>query len=398
MARPTEGFKLVPKPSGIFHVRWTIKGQPRHQESTGERDRGTAEGLAAQAYANALIGRKRPILAPAVVYTGKSLMTDLFAEWIEARTGVHKPSTIKWNMTTAGAHLCPFFERLHDVTADKMVEYALMRAKCVKRHTIRRELSCLGSMITWAAEEKKYLRKEDIPRRPDLKEKRFAGVRSPKCKQRIAKVPIGPEEAHRIIRQLPVTATRASFGDKGRRMLIRDFFVVLWETALRPETVAAIAYPEHWDGDLTLRITETIDKCQYARVLTLTEAARDALKRAWNGKPGVMMPGTLATRWRYFKRAAVAAKVPRGREASCYDFRHGRATEMLETTGNVLGVAFNLGHLDAGTTTRTYATPHERAGRNVMGAMPPSPSFEASSGAATVIPIRKSRKNKSQAA
>lgn len=49
------GYTLILKPSGIWAVRWTIKGYPRHQETTGEHVKGRAQAIAAKKYEEALL-------------------------------------------------------------------------------------------------------------------------------------------------------------------------------------------------------------------------------------------------------------------------------------------------------------------------------------------------------
>jgi hypothetical protein len=79
------------------------------------------------------------------------------------------------------------------------------------------------------------------------------------------------EEIGRILERLPET-TRAPRAPQPYP--VRDWYVVAWETALRPRTLAKLCAPDDYREDAaTLIIRDEADKSRFGRELPLSVAA-----------------------------------------------------------------------------------------------------------------------------
>jgi hypothetical protein len=59
---------------------------------------------------------------------------------------------------------------------------------------------------------------------------------------------------------------------------VRARYIVAWETALRPQTIAKLVAPtDYRPGAATLLLRDEVDKNRFGRELPLTDPARDAL-------------------------------------------------------------------------------------------------------------------------
>jgi hypothetical protein len=131
-----------------------------------------------------------------------------------------------------------------------------------------------------------------------------------------------------------------------------------YETGLRPETIACITW-EDWEGS-GLRIRAEIDKARFARVVPLSDRAREILSALQS--PGATGPFFDRHDYRpYIAAACEAAGQPR---ISPYDLRHNRGTHLAER-GNLPAVAFSLGHRRA-TATGIHVHPGRRAAEQML--------------------------------
>ncbi len=137
---------------------------------------------------------------------------------------------------------------------------------------------------------------------------------------------------------------------------VRDRVRFLYETALRPGTVAALEVPRHWKpGDRAVTITADVDKCGNARPVPLTKAALDVLERCAPERCPIF--GKHAIRLQIKRAAAKVLDPVRAKDFSLYDFRHGRAVHALDASkSNLLGIAHLLGHKKLSTTDRYLRT------------------------------------------
>jgi hypothetical protein len=150
---------------------------------------------------------------------------------------------------------------------------------------------------------------------------------------------------------------------KTERFAVRARFRVAWETALRPSTIDQLSIPENYvRGASVLVITDEIDKVRFGRELPLTDAARAALEQVCPER-GIVF-GRHDYRDQIKKAAAEVLPPEKARTFTAYDLRHARATQWAES-GNLVGVAYLLGHKQV-TTTNRYARPNRAAAERVL--------------------------------
>jgi integrase len=167
-------------------------------------------------------------------------------------------------------------------------------------------------------------------------------------------VPLSEGDVEKILLELP---------ERSRARPVRDFVTLLWETGLRPVTIARLSVPEHYRArSKTLRVAREIDKGRFDRVLDLSPRAVAALSRHARG--GLMF-GVVDCRVSLRDAAIRALGKAKGSRVTVYDFRHGRITGWLEDSPNLPGVQYLAGHKHASTTAR-YVHPSREAAREVL--------------------------------
>lgn len=237
--------------------------------------------------------------------------------------------------------------------------YAIDRLQAVTRSTVNKETSALFGFLDWAVREKKLT---GLPTRPRLP-RGNAGTRS--GPQRPEPVEITHDEAIAICNAMPEYTSRTS---KKTRLLIvvRDFARFLYETGLRPGAVQRIQVPRDWQkGSVKLRVHADEDKALYGREVYLTKVAIEILER--NASTGRVF-GVHDLR-EYFKAAALKVlPIEKASAFARYDLRHGAARIGLAVSGNLLGVAHQLGHRRI-TTTNHYLRASEQHGAAVVKAL-----------------------------
>ncbi len=343
MGRKAEGWKLRWNGKGSVHatVRFRHNGvrhEPgigRHALPSGERNYESARKAAALAYADIIAGRTRVGVSQGP--TAPMPLKESIALWVAEVEPGYDPETIKtWQIY--GRKWLNFFGawvRVHDAGIHA---YAFARLKQVMRKTLLKELSALRNFLSWAKDVKHWL--DAVPAFPEIP-KKATGVRS--GKQRAKPVKVTEEQIERFIEQCPEWSARKP------KFAVRAYFETFYETGLRPATLDALSVPEHYEkGRAILTITDEIDKARFGRDLPLTKRARAALDRVCP-KKGLIFGKRY--RIKQFKLAADAAKMPTG--FAPYDIRHGRATHLLESSNNLLGVGYLLGH-KLTTTTDNY--------------------------------------------
>lgn len=358
MGRHAEGWKLVWR-AGVAYVRFRHEGA-RVDRSTGARDAREAATRAADIYAKWIRGANVPRRK---ISASKLSLEDLFLEWLSSLHGVLAPGTISTN-EIYGAHLLAFFPDLDAITTSTVRAYSQERLAKVQRKTLRKELSALRVFLSWA-DECGYVK--NMPHVPTPARTATGTVQ---IKRKAEPVPVTEKQADRIIAALPEWSRFIG----GKRVPVRAFVRVLWETGLRPSTVHRIEVPAHWQpGSSTLEIPSKNDKARFGRKIHLTPAAVKALELAWSkGKRGAQpfgRVGAIRTDYRKtLRRAAVRCKLPNAGALSLYDFRHARALDVLDKTSDLQGAAFMLGHKQL-TTTNKYLHPGESAGERVIKAI-----------------------------
>ena len=133
---------------------------------------------------------------------------------------------------------------------------------------------------------------------------------------------------------------------------VRDFVTFVRETSLRPSTVFGLQAPHDYEpGAPLLRIRDENDKARFGRDVPITDRARAAIDARFPCD-GIIFPEFDCRD--ALRRAGRAAGISahRASRLSIYDFRHGRGTEW-GTTGNLIGIAYLMGHKHV-TTTKEY--------------------------------------------
>jgi integrase len=363
MGRHAEGWKIVWR-DGIAHVRFRHQGR-RYDFSTGERAEGEARAKAAEIYAQVVAGQLR---SPGKPHGLTSLvpLVDLVAKWLAALETSVGEGTIGTYTIYARAHWLPFFgEQLAGVTTSRLGDYQRERLGKVKRATVIKEVTALRSFLLWCAEKELIA---EAPLAPPLPAK-APGVDAAKRKKRATDVT--PEEIARVLEAMPEYST-GKHGD----FPVKAYFEVLWETGLRPSTVERLSCPEHFRrGVPELEITDEIDKARFGRTLPLTAKALAALESVCKGE-GLLFGDHDWRDWP--RRAAKVAGLPphKVKTFTPYDFRHGRAVHLAETSDSLPGVAYLLGHKQL-TTTDKYAKGKKRHAERVLSALAPLPPVRA---------------------
>ncbi len=353
MGRTAEGWKLwCDKKTGIYHCRFRHQGQ-RYTPSLGTRDPLEAASKAPDVYADVVSGRWKP--SPSTGARPQPL-EDLIALWLADYRAGRPGKTADACELHWSTHLAPFFDwDLARITRAGIQAYQTKRLGQVTRGTLQKELSTLNVFLTWLVETER-IGEEARPVIPKLK--RGALGTKHKHGRKKARAELSPEQVAAFLRALP---ERVQIRKKrNAEAWCRPFFVVLYETGLRPDTVETLSVPEHWRrGADHLRLADEHDKARMGRRVPLTAAAVEALTLAASmlppGKGGVLFG---AHDWRgQVKRAAREAGLP---PVTPYDMRHDRATHLLDEGAPLGGVAYLLGHRRV-TTTAVYAKPSRRA-------------------------------------
>lgn len=348
MARPAEGWSLR-KHGRRYYVRFTCEGE-RVELATGSSDPEEAACRASAIYADYHSGaRTRRLKAsdPAV------RIGDLAAYWLADVEGELDAGTVG-TMLVYVRHFEAFFGTMGQLTDANCARYGRQRLARVKRQTVRKELSALRRFVGWCAEQGILSRAPVVPPLPG----RSTGTAYSQ-RRRTKATPLSPDEVEAIIECLPEWST----SKKTKPFIVRARFRVAWETALRPSTLDALSTPENYvcrSG--TLIITDEIDKVRFGRDLPLTEKAQEALGSVCP-KSGLIF-GKHDYRAQLSKAAAKVLPPERAMTFTAYDLRHARATQWAEG-GNLVGVAYLLGHKQV-TTTNKYARPNQSAAERVL--------------------------------
>ena len=348
MGRHAQGWKLQRRPdSANYYVYFHHQGK-RHIESTGKRNPAAAQATAARIYTEIVSG-KRQKRQPRKRVVAEAPLDLLFAKWLASlETELSRETAVNYAMYVT-AHFLPFFTALERVTSAECSNYVRARLRHVQRKTVLKELSALRRFIAWCAEQN-YLAENEVPvvKSPPV---RSTGTPDNARRKVGGWVHLTAQEADAIIAQLPELSRH--------KRPARAYYRVLWETGLRPQTVCSIRAPDdYFRGATVLRIRSEADKSRWGRDVPLTAQAIEALN-AVCPKQGYLFPrmpsGNPACYRMLLRRAAREAGLSEARAAriSDYDFRHGRTTQLVEETGNILGAGFLVGHRNA-TTTNVY--------------------------------------------
>lgn len=336
-------FRLHTHRSGFIYVRFRHAGVD-YDRSTGTRNAIEALGKARGVY-NAIVN-------PAVPAPPKEAISffPVAEDWLrECEIDTETRSIYRGYVRTWVEFFRPrrrdgklaLHDDVHEIKG-RVEEYCYWRAAEVLRATIRKELAALRSFVRFLARRKVFA-EFPVEMVAGLKGKRFNPER---------------KRTGKLLSREDVAAIFAHLSPE-----LQDYYTVLYETGLRPATLALLEYGKHFMTSLhTLNITEEIDKTDFARVLPLTDAAHAALcrKASSNGTGGRIF-GAHDHR----KALAKAAKKAGLEGVTEYDFRHSRITHWIDAGASLTGVQFLAGHKQLGTTSK-YAKPSEAAARQAL--------------------------------
>lgn len=334
--KPSLPFRLHTHRSGTIYVRW----------AGVDRSTGTKDPLEALTRAQEMWARRDECTFPA------KAAIPLFPV-AEAWLLTHNVDPATANIYKGYARLWDAFFHTLDAIPGKVDEYSYKRLDEVLRKTVRKELSALRMFTRWCVRTRRLLRPVEVPLPP----REMKGVRVNEERKRTGTLLTVPQ-VQAVLAALPEHSERAP------RFIVRDFFIVLYETGLRPATVERLRVGKHF-REGALYIDEAVDKIRYERVLPVSPECLEALARAAAGKPeGAVIFGA-----HDFRGVLTEAATQAGlRGVTDYDFRHSRATHLLEAGGTLPGTAFLLGHRQVSTTAR-YAKPNERAAKETLERM-----------------------------
>ncbi len=355
MGRPREGWKLRdPRgPGDPYTVRFTDKeGRPR-ELSTGTSDPSQAALAAAELYAKDLTtgivrgARIDPTLA----------LDELLASWLADLSTSHDVETVA-TYTSYARGFVAHFKTFGNITVARMGDYQRGRLGKILRKTVQKERSALNGFLDWCVEQHVLL-EDQRPQWPKLP-KKATGVRS--GPQREVPVDVTREQVRAFLAELPIWSKPRL----GRRHAIRAYFIVAYETGLRPGTLATLEMPKHWKpGSAELVIEAKNDKARYGRKVPISAAVRAALEFTVAGLG--ITEGLIFGEHDYresVEKARVAVGLPE--DFAPYDLRHGRVGHLLDEPGaEVRAVMFLVGHLLM-TTTNKYVRGQAEGARKML--------------------------------
>lgn len=350
MGRPSEGVRVRWK-RGWAYACFTWESY-EHRIALRTKDKRAAQEAAARAYSKVISGELRPVRRQ----PGKLLdLADLLDEWIETK----RPSLDVRTVPSIEGYARRYVDTFGSV--DKITEatggaFGMARLGQALRTTANRELAYLREFLRWCRVQGVLSTMPHIPRLPPKAQGKRTGP------QRAKPVDITWDEAQAILALLPEKSKTV----EGRQWPLRARFAFAWETALRPETLARIRVPDHWRPGLRhLELTPEDDKARWGRDVDLTDEAVRILEGVAPER------GLIFGRRCYYKaikKAAIAVLgETKGKRFAPYDFRHGRAKELLDAGAPIRGVSYVLGHKLVSTTDK-YLAPERNAGREALEA------------------------------
>jgi len=348
MGRPKQGWKLRWR-TGRAYVRFTHAGEP-FELATGECDPGAAARAAGEIYARHTVGgeqhKRRRGASSRIVETESAV-----AGWIADLTDTHDARTAQ-SYEQYAVHWCARWPLLSSMSARAIDTWARERLAEVQARTLRKQTSAMRGFLAWCVGHGLMAEAPPIPR---LSRRTLGTVVRP-----LRRHPdLTDRQVERILAALPEVAARR--GRNGALCPVRAYYRVAWETGLRGGTLVELEAPAHYrKGALDLVIPDAGDKARFGRTVPLTAKARAALDRVVPdiGRIFPRKPGR-----DYLRAAALATGLPAHvvEAFTPYSLRHARVVNLLEASGNLLGVGYLVGHKHASTTDKYLRARHRHA-------------------------------------
>ena len=363
MARRSEGLKLFRRESGLYCARFTHAGR-RYHVATGETTSAQPRSRPRSIYDDVVSGRWAPGGRQAAPAAGTPF-DEVAARWLaHIEPSIDEKTFRLYRDTYVGSHFASFFKTIEQLTT--VGRAGLHRGATAQGHARRRSSTSCRRSAAWPSGRTPAgtCSRCRRSRRP------AAACSARRSRTRASGVSLifTVEEIAAIVARLPSywSAPRAQ-----QPYPVRARFIVAWETALRPRTLAKLDAPgDYHQGATTLHIRDEIDKNRFGRELPLSEAARAALDSVCPDH-GLIFGHHDCTM--LLRRAAKAAGIDayRADRISDYDFRHSAATHLGRSSDNLPGRDVPARPQAAGDHGALHAT---AAGRRARSAAAPRPA------------------------
>ncbi|MGB5809495.1 MAG: tyrosine-type recombinase/integrase, partial [Polyangiales bacterium] len=347
MGRRRQSYKLAKRGSGIWYVVGTTPDGRRVHRSTRTRSRKTAAQRLPL-----IVEREEAGVRATVAEVANTPLEELLAAWLtSAATEVASAQGNGSLFETYARHFLRFFRTTERICDEVAIEqYKEQRLGQVQATTLRGELSALRRLHRWMKKRKLLSALPEVPKVP----KRATGTAHKLGRRQVVK--LSPDEMDEIIAHLPAL-TRKGYP-------VRDFVTFVRETSLRPSTVFGLQAPHDYEpGARLLRIRDENDKARFGRDVPITDRARKAIDSRFPCDGTIFPEFDCRDLLRGAARAA-GISAHRASKLSIYDFRHGRGTEWGRT-GNLIGIAYLMGHKHV-TTTKEYLHSNIEEARSVL--------------------------------
>jgi len=206
-------------------------------------------------------------------------LEDTAVKYLEETKNNYRPIYLK-GLTYYYEQWAQVFPDLSEITREKVIDWTQGQLKIIKAVSIRKKIRALNRLAKWAA-DKKLIKAVEIP----LPARSAEGTPFPT--RRTAAAVVSADEIEQILALLPET----TFIPKGHQTIpLRPRYRLMWELALRPETVAKLSVPQHWNPENPQYLTLTPDvmKLKKPSRKVLTPKALEAIKAVYSGQPGLL--------------------------------------------------------------------------------------------------------------
>jgi site-specific recombinase XerD len=348
VGRHAEGWKIrIRDGEKTYKVYWrSVEDQRRYEFSTGETDAKRATEAAARIYSDHTSGKVQ--VKSRGVKPGPSLaLEDVAVDWIEAMIGQISKGTLASYSGYFESHLVKAFPTLGDLFDEqKKSAYLSDRLKKVQGKTVRKELSALRGLASWAHQQGLI---DSVPTIPSVP-KRAMGTNYQK-RRRAKADRLEVEELEAFLAGLPESTRRLG--------IVRARFVLQYEMALRSSTVDRLECPKNWSPGLKYLVIPAGDiKGREDTEKLLTKRAFAALEASYK-KPGVIFGHH---DYRVVVAAAAAKALPPDK-AKKFTMGHLRSVDLTHMADAGAGLSALQEHADhkLATTTNVYLRRSKKA-------------------------------------